>query len=713
MDLLIKYFSKSFRKLIAVITIFSYLFMPFAPAFALGGIVPPADMTPPVISAVVSAGVATSAATITWLTNELANSTFEYGITEGYGSSVLISGGLAIGGTAALTNLLPSTTYYYCIHATDASNNSASSCGHSFSTATPADVTPPVVSLTAITSLGTTNATITWTTNELATAQVDYGTNSSYGSSSSLDSTLSFTHSVTLSNLLPDTTYHYQIKSADDRGNLTTTSDATFTTESVSVQIPTDTIPPVISGVATVSVLSNAITIAWTTSEFATSTLEYGTTVSYGSSATLDATALLLHDGTILNLSPKLATATLEYGTTMNYGSTATLPIEALFSHEATLLGLTANTTYYYCIHATDLFGNSSSSCLNSNTFTTAAAQVILDTNPPDITLVTLASVATSSATVAWTTDKVANGYIEYGRDDGYGSETPLDTDLALIHSASILGLLADTLYHYRVVSSDEAGNISRSPDETFTTRALPVIVVQTPTDTASPTITDIIESSIGSTSVTLAWTTNELSVSSFEYGTTMSYGSSENLSTTAGIGGSATLTGLLPSTIYYYCIHARDLAGNTANSCGHSFTTGAGSLVADNTPPVIWSIAVASLETSSAHITWISNEPGDFYIKYGTTANYGSQTQTLNSSSLLNSATLTNLSPDTTYHFSIHSSDSSGNLATSSDETFTTDALPTVVVQTPTDTTAPIISGIAEASLVANSTTIEWITNE
>src|SRR5580704_8266261 len=90
--------------------------------FVVGTIAPAfAHTTPPVISAIVAASVSSVAENVTWVTNELSVSTFEYGTTTGYGSTASISASAAIGGTAALTGLAPATTYYYCIHSTDTS----------------------------------------------------------------------------------------------------------------------------------------------------------------------------------------------------------------------------------------------------------------------------------------------------------------------------------------------------------------------------------------------------------------------------------------------------------------------------------------------------------------------------------------------------------------------------------------------------------------
>ncbi|MBI3627693.1 MAG: fibronectin type III domain-containing protein [Candidatus Sungbacteria bacterium] len=641
------------------------------PALALGEL--PTDTTPPVISGAATTTILPTGATLVWTTNELAVSTFEYGTTQSYGSSSALSASAAIGGATTLAGLAPSTTYYYCIHATDTSNNSSQSCG-SFTTAVASDVTAPIVSLLFAVAT-TTSATITWTTSENADGEVQYGTTGSYGSTSNLNATLALSHSVELSNLSTDTTYHYRVLSRDAAGNLTTGSDATFSTSALpsaggSVTV-TDTIPPVVTDVSSLSLEPHDATIAWTTDELAISTLEYGTTTSYGSSATLSGTALLIH--------------------------------------AAELLGLQANTTYYYCIHATDLAGNVASSCGHS--FTSAAQETMLDTNPPTVSLITVRPITTSSATINWTTDEIAGGYVEYGTTIGYGSETTFDTNLALTHEATLSGLSPGTEYHYRVHSHDEAGNNITTPDETFTTASLPPIpIVETPTDTTPPLISEVAVSSISSALATISWTTNELAISTLQYGTTPSYGSSAELSASGLLVHDATLVGLSPLTTYYYCIHATDLAGNTANSCGHSLSTAAPPVIADTTAPAASLVIVSSITADSALIHWTSTEQADSQIEYGTTTNYGSETPVEAETASSGSASLANLSPATTYHFRIRSYDSSGNVGLSGDYTFTTAAASGasgVSANAP-----PIISEIGADTIGETSATVNWTTD-
>ena len=88
------------------------------------------------------------------------------------------------------------------------------------------DTTPPVISAIA-SSRDYTSMTITWTTNEAATSQVEYGPSAAYGSESTLDSELVTSHSVTITGLSPGTTYHFRIKSKDSLDNEAVSDDGT------------------------------------------------------------------------------------------------------------------------------------------------------------------------------------------------------------------------------------------------------------------------------------------------------------------------------------------------------------------------------------------------------------------------------------------------------------------------------------------------------
>src|SRR5207302_10627629 len=84
-----------------------------------------------------------------------------------------------------------------------------------------------------------TYTTLFRTTDEPADAQVEYGQTAGYGSSSPVNGAFLFSHSQPLTGLSNGTLYHYRVKSKDVAGNLSVSSDATFTTLT-----PPDTTPP-------------------------------------------------------------------------------------------------------------------------------------------------------------------------------------------------------------------------------------------------------------------------------------------------------------------------------------------------------------------------------------------------------------------------------------------------------------------------------------
>src|SRR5882724_9825006 len=85
------------------------------------------------------------------------------------------------------------------------------------------------------------------------------------------------------------------------------------------------------------------------------------------------------------------------------------------------------------------------------------------------------------------------------------------------------------------------------------TTQTVAPIVA--PSDTTPPVISDVIEASLLPTEATIVWATDELAVSTLEYGTSQSYGSQATLGASALLAHTATLLGLTPGTTYYYCI--------------------------------------------------------------------------------------------------------------------------------------------------------------
>ncbi|MCI0669588.1 MAG: Ig-like domain-containing protein, partial [Myxococcaceae bacterium] len=96
------------------------------------------------------------------------------------------------------------------------------------------DTTAPTLSARVVSVAGAT-AVVTWTSNEAADSQVQYGTSEGALTSTAGSATLVTSHSVTLTGLAPNTTYFLRVSSADASGNRTFSPaapapPATFTT---------------------------------------------------------------------------------------------------------------------------------------------------------------------------------------------------------------------------------------------------------------------------------------------------------------------------------------------------------------------------------------------------------------------------------------------------------------------------------------------------
>jgi hypothetical protein len=195
------------------------------------------DTTPPVISAIAASGITATTATITWTTNEPATSQVEYGLTTGYGKGVALVGNAVKSHSVSLPGLTPNTTYHFRVKSKDAAQNEAVSGDFNFTTSAVADTAPPVISLVSASGITTFTAIITWTTDEPATSQVEYGLTTSYGSATTLDTHLATSHFMTLTGLTSGTTYHYRVKSKDASENEAISGDETFATSATAADI--------------------------------------------------------------------------------------------------------------------------------------------------------------------------------------------------------------------------------------------------------------------------------------------------------------------------------------------------------------------------------------------------------------------------------------------------------------------------------------------
>lgn len=117
--------------------------------------------------------------------------------------------------------------------------------------------------------------------------------------------------------------------------------------------------------------------------------------------------------------------------------------------------------------------------------------------------------------------------------------------------------------------------------------------------DTTGPSLSQPSVSGITNSSAEIAWTTDESSDSTVDYGPTLSYGSTLNDATLV-TSHSLTLTGLSADTTYYYTISSTDAAGNNSNASGYNFTTASASTTTATSTPTPTPTPTATATTAS-----------------------------------------------------------------------------------------------------------------
>lgn len=196
-----------------------------------------------------------------------------------------------------------------------------------------------------------------------------------------------------------------------------------------------------------------------------------------------------------------------------------------------------------------------------------------------------------------------------------------------------------------------------------------------------APDVTTGGASGVTSSQATLDGTVNPQGAASYaflEWGTDLSSGPMSSNWTDVGHGTSDvpvtdTVTGLQPNTTYHYRLTAYAY-GTYYHGAESTFTTAAVPPTVDGQP------AYASSTTTDATINAFvnpKNSPTQYHFEYGTDTSYGATTPDGDAGSGMGdndmSATLTGLTPGTTYHYRVVADNGTGGPVDGADATFTT----------------------------------------
>lgn len=372
------------------------------------------------------------------------------------------------------------------------------------------------------------------------TWKVDYGTTVAYGSTvtgyAPLPGDVSGASEagVLLSGLSPSTTYHYSVQATNASGTVSST-DATFTTGTGGWAAA---LTPAIGPTCVLASSSSSATVR-------------GLILTYDNSTSW----------------------TVEYGTSVSYGSTvvgSTLPGDSSGGNDVTaaLTGLTPGQTYHYRFTATDATGTKNGS---DATFVAGAAATCGPTSLPaalgrvgavgvGTSVIVTADVFTHGSSTSWS--------IDYGQTAGYGStasggSVTADTSGSSAVAFTITGLAATTQYHLRVTATNANGADSSTDVVVSTTTAVDRCILALCPFTGSQSY----DSATGTVSGTVL-TYGAQTTWSVEYGSSSAYGSSVSGGTITGDPTGATPVAVsmpaLAAGTYHYRIDASSANGAT-----------------------------------------------------------------------------------------------------------------------------------------------------
>ena len=523
---------------------------------------------------------------------------------------------------------------------------------------------PVTLSDVTVASVTATSVALAFTTDPAATATVQYGPTTAYGSTV-VETAPATSHLVEVTGLNPSTEYHFKVRVSAPGRAVAESPDILATTLGLLT----------ISNLSATEISSKAATINWTTNVAASASVRYGLSpaelgapmtvpgVSTEHSATLTGLqpntsyvvevestapgyapakaqltfqtlpAISITSGpTVANITGTSAvvswttdvagSSVVEYGVGESLTQSAGDPNASETTHTVALSGLTPGTTYSFRV-VTQAAGFDSA-VSQVSTFSTLA--------PVAATTPVVSGLQPTNARISFTTDVPAVATLEYGVG-GVLDKTQTETTPSTSHVFELTGLTPKTKYDYRITASAEGKADAVLSGLSFTTPEFQAIEL-----VEGPTVTP------GATTAVIRWTTDVPAVGTVEVGPTTDYGITvaEEAATTDH---SVTVTGLQKDTLYHFRVRATAEGFTPLVTEDATFRTLAFGFIES---PV-----AKDITGTSAVIAFKTAVESTATVEYGTTDQYGKKVEVTTPATEFN-VELTNLTPGTTYHYKV-----------------------------------------------------------
>jgi hypothetical protein len=318
--------------------------------------------------------------------------------------------------------------------------------------------------------------------------------------------------------------------------------------------------------------------------------------------------------------------------------------------------GLQPATGYHYRVAAFNASGDSA--------YSNTASAATTDYPPAAPSGLSAAAVAGEQINLSWTDNSTNETGFEVERCAGAGCTNFQTRAEVTTNSYADGGLVAGTLYRYRVRAFNDYGDSAYSNEAEAT--ALAGTTQGTP---AAPS--NLTAAAVSSKQIDLAWSDNSANEDGFKLYRSADGGATFSRIATLGANvASYSDTGRAAGTTYYYRVLAYNASGNSANSNTAGATTFAAPTTKPNAPTNLVAVAVSSTQIN---LSWADNSANEDGFKVERSADGVNFTQIAKPGPNATGYADAGLAGGRTYHYRVRAYNAAGNSAYSNTAAATT----------------------------------------